>query len=161
MIDRNCAVDVLLLAVGIAAAVESLNFGIWTPDGGPGNGFFPLLVASVAAIGAASSLIIDLRGAPPDNSMAPLIDSLDPVALEPVTSLAKPLAYSAIMLVMAIAIRWTGFYSAMGLCLIVILWRIENMQWARAMGAAACALIVTHLVFERALGVRLPHGLFW
>lgn len=159
MINRKHAVDLLLLAVGVAAAVESFSFGIWTPDGGPGNGFFPLLVSCVAALGAATSLVIDLRGAPAAGAPVPAEPRS---AAEPETgSLTKPLAYSAVMLVMALVLPWSGFYSAVGVCLVVILWPIEKMGSGKAIVATASALIVTHLVFERALGVHLPHGMFW
>lgn len=160
MISRDRAVDFFLLVVGLAAAFWAIGFGIWTPAGGPGNGFFPVIVGCVAAIGAASSLVIDLRGAPAEDLIAPT-DSLEPIELEPVGGLTKPVAYAVVMLALAIAIPFAGFYSAMGLGLWLILWPIEKTHWARALITSAVALLATYLVFDWALGVRLPHGYFF
>lgn len=153
MINWLQAVDMLLLAVGVAAGVMAIGFGLWTPAG-PGDGLFPLLVAGVAAIGAGASLVIDLRPPPP-------ADGLEPPEPSPEAGIAKPIAYIAVMLALAIAIPFAGFYVAMGCALLTILRPIEKMPWASALGTAAVALIATHLLFERALGVRLPHGQLW
>lgn len=155
MLSRNLAVDMLLVAVGVAAGVMAIGFGLWSAAG-PGDGLFPLIVAGVAVLGAGASLVMDLRTLPAAGAC--IAESAD---LSPDAGIAKPIAYIAVMLALAIAIPFSGFYVAMACALLAILRPIEKMSWAASLGTTAVALIATHVLFERALGVRLPHGQLW
>jgi len=145
----------MLVALGVAAGVMAIGFGLWSAAG-PGDGLFPLIAASLAALGAGASLVMGLRA--PPSAGACMAASAD---LSPDAGIVKPVAYIAVMLALAIAIPFSGFYVAMTCALLAILRPIEKMSWAASMGSTAVALIATHVLFERALGVRLPHGQLW
>ncbi len=137
----------VILAVVLAAGARAWSYGLWL-YGEPGPGLFPMFACAVAvafALLAISGLVV-----------APAVREQDPDAGAP-----RPLRlvlYMATILVWPWLLAPLGFLMSSALALVVLLRWGERVGWGATIGMLAGALLASWLLFERLLGVPLPHG---
>jgi hypothetical protein len=154
------------------AAWQALRFGLW--DGRePGPGLFPLAAAVLTGLLALGAMVVCLRRAedpPPPARSGP--DGKDAVAPEPwagaIDAPGEAIAggaehrrvavYIAALALWAVALPWAGFGLTSLVALGAILRLAERQTWRLSLGVSGAAVLVGWLVFERLLGVPLPHG---
>lgn len=136
-----------LTAFGIAASIEAartLSFGSISR---PSPGFFPLCTAVALAAVAFAVLVRSIRGDRPDAATATAG-----------TSRIRAAATLIALLVYALVLERTGFGVATFVLIAFLFRAIEPRPWPVALGGAAAAVAVCHVVFRIWLGVRLPTG---
>ena len=69
--------------------------------------------------------------------------------------------YVATLIGYALLLEPLGFYAATALVLFAILRLAERLQWRTVLPLILGALLFTHLLFARWLGVYFPKGSFW
>jgi hypothetical protein len=108
----------------------------------PAEGFFPLLASALLSVLSASSLFASRHAAAP----------------VPVASWRRVGAYAVALVVYATVFLYAG-HAVATLAVFVPLFRfVERLSWVRSLSIAAGTAIVTHVLFERLLGVPLPRG---
>ncbi len=109
----------------------------------PGPGLFPAIAAALSALCAAAALLFT-RGE----------DSVEEKAPE----WRRLLVYLAVVLLWPAGFAPAGFVVSSLVALTLMLRLGERLGWIAAFGGAALATGAGWLLFERLLGVPLPHG---
>jgi putative tricarboxylic transport membrane protein len=144
---------VLLCGAGVVAIVMALRLGLWR-DGSPGPGLFPFFASvGIVTLSAAGMMIAFLPArAPAPQEVAPGLDR---------RGIRRVAFYVVTLLGYALLLEVLGFYVATTLALLLILWLAERLSWWVIGPLIAGALIFTHLLFARWLGVYFPGGWLW
>ena len=150
----DVAALLVILALTAAAGQRSLAYGLWS-YGEPGPGLFPLLVSGVAAFFAVLALIATFAGAGPAEA------EFDPESAQQ----EGPILWGKIALYAGVVLAWPwlmvplGFVVSTAIALFVVLRLAERMAWGPVAAVLVAAVGLSWLVFDRLLGVPLPHGL--
>jgi putative tricarboxylic transport membrane protein len=145
-LSASTIASALLVILGSAALYGAFGMGIGTPDV-PGAGFFPLLAALALAGLAAVQLLGEVRKA------AMPADS-------PPASQRMALSVIACLIAYVPALEWLGFLIATALLvglLLAVLGIRRPLSYAIAVPILAGG---SYLLFDLALGLRLPAGPF-
>lgn len=134
---------VLLLTLG--ALWWSLRYPAWG-DFQPGPGLFPTVAAGLAALCAAAVFAAAL-----------LAQRREPGAVE-APAWRRLLVYAAIVLLWAASFASLGFVVSSLAALTLLLRAGEGMRWPLSLGIAGLTVALGWLLFERLLGVPMPHG---
>ncbi len=139
----------LLMSLFIYA---SLELSVVTKFGKVGPGFFPvIIVASTTAMIAA--YMISLFG----TGKNMVQHSGDAFARE---DIGRQLYFLVLTLVSVALIDVLGILVSMVLFIAVVQITIEKATYFRAIGFAVSTIVLFYLVFEKALGLVLPYGIF-
>ncbi len=142
----------LLCVAGVIAIVMALRLGLWR-DGSPGPGLFPFLAsAGIVLLSGIGIIAAVLR---PD---APADQPAVAISMQGIRRIA---VYMAALIGYAFLLEPLGFYATTALALFVILKLAEGLRWRIVAPLILGALLFTHLLFERALGVYFPKGNLW
>lgn len=133
-----------VLAIAVFAIVQSLRLRVWS-GGEPGEGLFPLLVASVLAVLSIASLI-ELAGRTPTAEAPPAVVGW------------KVLAYAVALGLYGVVFVYAGHAAATVIVFVPLFRFVERLSWTRSLAIAAASAFVTWLVFERLLRVSLPRA---
>jgi len=131
-----------LLLFALAWLWLSLRMPLWEYVQ-PGPGLFPAIAAGLAALCAAAALIVT-RGA---------------AAAHELVEWRRLLVYLAVVLLWPACFASAGFVVSSFVALALLLRLGERLSWIAAFGSAALATGAGWLLFERLLGVPLPHGM--
>ncbi len=138
---------VVVLAATVAALALALRHPLWEYFQ-PGPGLFPALAAGLSALCATAAL-----------GTALLARRRGIVAPAPATEHRRLVVYLVVVLAWPATFASLGF-AVSSLAALVLLLRLgEGLRWPIALGIAALTVALGWLLFERLLGVPLPHGL--
>lgn len=138
----------LVLGFALAALALSLRYPLWEYFQ-PGPGLFPAITAVMAVGCAAGALVAAVIARRQQAAMA--------AAEAPVWR--RLLVYIAIVLAWPLAFADAGFAVSSLVGLTLLLRAGEGMGWAASLGLAGVTVALGWLLFEKLLGVPLPHGL--
>jgi putative tricarboxylic transport membrane protein len=151
LLSASTIAAALLFILGSAALYGAIDMGIGTPDV-PDAGFFPL-IASLALVALAGVQLFGAIGSPSP--------PVPPVAEE--SAPASPrmaLSFIVSLVAYVAALQWLGFLIATALLVAVIL-AIFGMRRPLPYAIAVPVLAGgSYLLFDLALGLRLPAGPF-
>jgi putative tricarboxylic transport membrane protein len=136
----------LVLAFALGALALACTYPLWEYVQ-PGPGLFPAISAALSAICAAAALLDALRAR--RRGVA--------AETEP-TEWRRLLVYAAIVLAWPASFATLGFAVSSLLALALLMKLGEGMGWVASLGIAAATVALGWLLFERLLGVPLPHG---
>ena len=136
----------VLTTFGIAGVVGSrtLPFGDVTR---PGAGFFPICLAVLLTVVAGLVLLRAMAG----TSATPAPDATRAGMLRAAATLVALLVYIVLL-------EYLGFGVATFLLVAFLFRAIEPQRWPIALGGALTTVVVSHVVFQVWLRVRLPIG---
>ncbi|MCC7271864.1 MAG: tripartite tricarboxylate transporter TctB family protein [Alphaproteobacteria bacterium] len=149
----DAAALVAILVLVALAGWRSLGYGVWS-YGEPGPGLFPFLVCALAGICGVVALAATLAGDAP-------AAEIDPDAAQQ----EGPMMWGKLALYVGVIAAWPwlmaplGFVLSTAAALFVVLRLAEGMAWGPAAAVLVGTVGASWLVFERILGVPLPHGL--
>ena len=187
--NADLLIAVVLVVLGIAMALGGLGYRLLVEGGRIGPGFMPFAAGLLLAIFAGWAGVETLRGIrspaqPTDPAADEPVPAQTPPAKAPpgepgLTALPdgpptpphdlrtrtsgnpeRRVATVFILTAAAIAVSAVvGFLVAVGLLMLVLMWRVERERlWLAALLSVA-AVIVAWLLFGRLLGVPLPGGM--
>ena len=143
--DRGAAAVLTAFAIAGIVGARTLPFGGITR---PGAGFFPMCLAVLLAIVAGTLLVRAMAGATTATS------GPDPTR----GGMARAAAALVGLLGYVVLLEHVGFGVATFLLIAFLFRAIEPQRWAVALGGAAATVLVSHVVFQVWLRVRLPIG---
>jgi putative tricarboxylic transport membrane protein len=135
----------LVLLATLAALWLSLGQPLWG-DFQPGAGLFPTVAAILAVACALGALLGALRGAG------------RPAAPDAAPVWRRLLVYLAIVLLWPASFATLGFLLSSTVALTLLMRAGEGMGWPASLATAGITVALGWLLFERLLGVPLPHG---
>ena len=144
---------VTLAAIAVVsgiAAWQALRLGLWNGYE-PGPGLFPLAASVLTGSLALAALLATTHSGGEFGLRA---GSVEP----PGDERRRVVAYVVALVFWACALPWLGFGLASSLALCGILRFAERQAWRLVVALALSAVALGWLVFERLLGVPLPHG---
>jgi hypothetical protein len=147
-LSASIIASVLLVILGSAALYGAFEMEIGTPDV-PGAGFFPMLAALALAGLAAVQLVGEVRKPAEPDAMP---------ADSPPASQRMALSAIACLIAYVPALEWLGFLIATALLvglLLAVLGIRRPLSYAIAVPVLAAG---SYLLFDLALGLRLPTG---
>lgn len=173
------AFTAVLAAVGLAAVIGGLGYGVFGEDGLIGPGFLPVLAGGLVALFAVIDVIGRLRSRRTGSTTADLVvDAAEPAAPEAdltaeadtasdVDIYGRTQAQRTRMLVAVIAIliatlflvNVVGFILAFGLMLLACAVAVERRKLVPSLIVTVVALGAAYLIFGVMLHVPLPQGL--
>lgn len=142
---ETAALGVLLLLT-LGALWWSLRYPAWG-DFQPGPGLFPAIAAGLAALCAAAvftAALLARRGGRAGTTEPPAWRRL--------------LVYAGVVLFWAAGFAALGFVVSSLAALTMLLRLGEGMRWPASLGIAGLTVALGWLLFERLLGVPMPHG---
>ncbi len=143
---------VLLCGCGVIAIVMALQLGLWR-DGSPGPGLFPFVASSGIVLLSGFSMLFKI--------LAPGGGAASEEAVLPMAGLTRVGIYMGALIGYAVLLETLGFFGSTVLGLFVILKFAERLSWRITVPLILGALLFTHLLFERGLGVYFPKGTLW
>ncbi|KWX62492.1 hypothetical protein ASJ79_08680 [Mycobacterium sp. NAZ190054] len=139
--------QLLLAAVGLYVAVESISLGLWTTLG-PGPGLLPLILGcalvALTAIWAVQS-VVERRTAAVEAQ-----DAAEPLDRTYVVGVVGGL------IMLAIAMPFVGFQISMTVFLFLELLLLGRQRWWIALAVALVGSFGVFVLFDRVLAVQLP-----
>ncbi|MET4639327.1 tripartite tricarboxylate transporter TctB family protein [Mycetocola sp. 2940] len=169
------AFTAVLAAVGIAAVIGGLMYGVFAEDGLIGPGFLPVMSGGLVALFAISDIISRLlaRKHPVDEREL-LLDDESAAELEAEAKVPdidifgrsqkqrnkQLIAVIGILIATVALVEVLGFILAFGIMLVVTAVLVERRKLLPSILVAVIALGVAYLVFGVLLRVPLPQGLF-
>lgn len=81
----------------------------------------------------------------------------------PIQWVKAPRAFTitvVLTLAYAVSMNWVGFYAGSFFYMVVLAWALKYRQPVRLMAFSLCLLLAVYGVFEKFLGVPVPHGVW-
>ena len=135
-----------VLAFSLGAVALALAYPLWEYMQ-PGPGLFPAIAAGLSALCAAATLGEALLARRRGKAVA-----------------GERIEWRRLLVYAAIVLAWPASFATLGfavssLLALALLMRLgEGMGWTAALGIAGATVALGWLLFERTLGVPLPHG---
>jgi putative tricarboxylic transport membrane protein len=135
-----------VLALSLGALALSLRYPLWEFVQ-PGPGLFPAIAAGLAACCAAGALAFTLAARRRGSAAE-----------------AEPIVWPRLLVYGAIVLAWPASFATLGfavsgiVALTLLLRAGEGMGWLASLGIAGGTVAAGWLLFEKLLGVPLPHG---
>lgn len=142
---------VVLALIGLWAALEAWGYGLWRARA-PGEGLYPFLVA-LALVGLAVASLVQAAFFRPPASLPPAVHDDDGPP-----QWRKIAIYLAGLVALAALLPGLGYWIVTAAVLVLILRGAERLSWRLTLAVTAASSLVTHLVFERLLGLPLPRA---
>lgn len=137
----------VVLAIALAALTLALRYPLWDYVQ-PGPGLFPTLAAGLAVLCAAAVLVAAMLARRPASA-----------AEDGVTEYRRLAVYVLLILAWVASFATLGFVVSSLVALALLLRLGEGMRWPLALGIALLTVGLGWGLFERLLGVPLPHGI--
>jgi len=140
------AVDVLLLAIGIAIAYISWGYGFGSMAR-PGPGLYPFFVGTAIAVFAAVLLGANVKAAPGE-------ERLD-------NTQRRTLAWmAAIFSLWVLAMPLLGYVLVTGIATLAFCKTMQLEGWRKPLAVAAGLSLFIYVIFDKWLYIDLPRGVF-
>ncbi len=136
------------LAVGVAVALGSLNYGLG-PLAAPGTGFLPFLAGCAIALLASIGLILATLKRHAGVGWTPILRGV---------RWQKPLLVLAALFAYALLMKPLGFVLCTVLFIGFLLRAVEPQRWPVVIGGAVAAACGAYAVFNLWLKTQLPRG---
>jgi hypothetical protein len=150
----------MLAAVGVFAAVSGIHYGLRDDAGAAGPGMLPSASGAVIAVLSVLLAWRTLRA----NHAVSQADDAGPArsesADEQPDKATRPWTVVAVTACAMLLVPVTGLLIALGVLIFAITAVVERQRPVIALTASAATVVVLYLIFDRLLGVPLPHGLF-
>ncbi|WP_205327288.1 tripartite tricarboxylate transporter TctB family protein [Glycomyces sp. YM15] len=179
--NARIAASAVLAALGAAACVGGLGYGLENEDGAVGTGLLPAasgaLIAVLALVDLAQQLLAARRApasadadinAANGSGVALLIadgetggptDGIDVLGRTPRQRNRNLVVVLALVFAAALLVPFSGLLIAMGLLILAITIGVERMRPLSAVAVTAVALACVWLVFAQGLRVPFPTGM--
>lgn len=142
----------ILFCLALFVLYESRKFHLWGISG-PGEGLFPLLLASALGGLSLASFVLTYTG----KSVREPSPGEDDVVIW-----RKLISYMGALVVYTLLFDMAGFVLSSLVVLIYILRFAERLNWTRSLLVSGGSVIVSYLLFDKLLQVPLPKGiLLW
>lgn len=133
------------LLLSLYAGFTAHGYGLWS-QGEPASGLFPFMVSvALAAISVAGLVMALLRPA----------GGVERERREP----RRVLLYGVALAAFALGWQPVGHVVTTAAVFLFLMRVVEHVSWHRALWVAAASAVGSWLLFERLLGVPLPHGM--
>lgn len=153
----------LLLALGVALALGSVQYGIFNEEGRVGPGFMPfgagVLLALFAVMIGIEAWLRRARASrateEPEDGIREQAEESEDEAQNRTVGLVFGLTLVAILLIPVL-----GFLLSFGLLVLVLVTRVERGSFLLGVVLSVCGVAFTWLVFVLFLQIPLPQGIF-
>jgi putative tricarboxylic transport membrane protein len=144
LLNADVAIALVMLVLGGYWTVAAVPYGLWRGST-PGTGFLPFWYGVLIVLLALAILVQRLR----------ITDDRQAATESPV----KPLLILLIVAVAIIGLEVVGFIPSILATLLLLFIVVERLPIVASAVVAVVTTAVLYLMFEKWLGVPLPHGL--